>query len=143
MAVPTADHDVRDIQGEQLVKLKLIVPAGLLMIGILSACTAAETPAAAPAGNQQAPAAVEQTQGQETGEKKTEEPLTGEIKEKAEKAALKKYPGEVKKSEYDVEKPGLLAVEIEQKSGGEVEVYLDKEYNVVGTKDETGETDKD
>jgi len=123
------------------VKLKLIVPVGVLMIGVLSGCSSPATPAAAPAGNQQA-AAAEATQAQEPGEKKKEEPLTGEVKEKAEQAALKKYPGVVKKSEYDVENPGMLAVEIEQKEG-EVEVYLDKDYNVIKTKDEKGEAEDD
>jgi len=130
--------------GRTFVKLTLIIPAGMLLIGGLSACSTA--PATAPAGGgQQAPAAGAQTQDREADEtgKPEEEPLTGELKEKAEAAALKEYPGEVKKSEHDVERPGLYAVEIEQESGEEVEVYLDKEFNVVGTKDESGETDGD
>jgi uncharacterized membrane protein YkoI len=125
------------------VKLKLIIPAAILIIGGLSACTA---PATTPASSQQEPAAAGQAQGTETGEaagKPVEEPLTGELKEKAEAAALKEYPGEVKKSEHDAERPGHYAVEIEQESGKEVEVYLDKGFNVVGTKDESGETDGD
>jgi hypothetical protein len=125
------------------VKLKLIIPAGVLLIGGLSACTGA--PATTPAGNQQqaAPAPAASQKGGDTGGKKAEEPLTGDLKRKAETAALKEYPGDVLKSEHDEERPGLYAVEIEQKSGEEVEVYLDKKFNVVGTKDETGETDAD
>jgi uncharacterized membrane protein YkoI len=135
------------------VKLKLIIPAGVLLIGGLSACsTAAETPgsdsakapAAAGATADQAQGSSGQTQDSDgDGDKKKEEPLAGEIKDKAEAAALAKFPGTVKKSEYDVEKPGHYAVEIEQNKGGTVEVYLDKSYKVVGTKDEKGETDND
>ncbi|GAB1694955.1 PepSY domain-containing protein [Krasilnikovia sp. M28-CT-15] len=131
-------------------KLKLIVPAGLLVLAGLSACSGPAGPAA---GNQQqAPAAADQTQaqssgqqsGDEAGEKKEkEEPLTGEVKEKAEAAAVKKFPGTVKRSEHDTEKPGLYAVEVEQDGGKSIEVYLDKDFKVVDTKTEDGDTDGD
>lgn len=67
---------------------------------------------------------------------KKEPPLTGEIKQKAEAAALAKYPGTVVKSEEDAEKPGMYAVEIKKQDGTSVEVYLDKSYNVTATKQE-------
>jgi uncharacterized membrane protein YkoI len=126
------------------VKLKLIVPAGVLLLGGLTACSpSTDTPAAAPAANRQA-AEQPAEQPADTGKKQEEEPLTGETKKKAEEAALAKYPGTVKKSEHDVENPGLYAVEIEQDSGaGEIEVYLDKKFNVVKTRDESGEKDDD
>lgn len=113
-------------------RFRLIAPAALLLVG-LAACGsgAAQTPSA-PAANQKAPAA--QTQAQ--GGKKKEEPLTGDLKTKAEQAALAKYPGTVLKSEHDAEKPGMYAVEIKQATGKTVEVYLDKTYKVTGTKDE-------
>ncbi|BFU42631.1 PepSY domain-containing protein [Krasilnikovia sp. MM14-A1004] len=131
-------------------KLRLIVPAGLLLVGGMSACSGPSTPAAA--DQQRAPAAAEQTQtqsagrdsGDEAGEQKEkEEPLTGEVKEKAEAAALKKFPGTVKKSEHDTEKPGLYAVEVEQDGGKSIEVYIDKDFTVVDTKTEDGDTDGD
>ena len=67
---------------------------------------------------------------------KKEPPLTGEIKQKAEAAALAKYPGTVVKSEEDAEKPGMYAVEVKKADGTSVEVYLDKSYNVTATKQE-------
>ncbi|MFF7189794.1 PepSY domain-containing protein [Streptomyces sp. NPDC008222] len=67
---------------------------------------------------------------------KKEPPLTGEVKQKAEAAALAKYPGTVLKSEEDAEKPGMYAVEVKKADGTSVEVYLDKSYNVTGTKQE-------
>ncbi|MEV4642033.1 hypothetical protein AB0J80_32265 [Actinoplanes sp. NPDC049548] len=122
-------------------KLKLIIPAGLLVLGGLAACSTDPTaPATQPAGNQQEAAATRPAE--DAGEEK-EEPLTGETKEKAEKAALAEFPGTVKKSEHDVENPGLYAVEIEQDAGGEIEVYLDKKFNVVKTKKEDGTEDGD
>ncbi|WP_436528368.1 hypothetical protein [Actinoplanes sp. HUAS TT8] len=126
-------------------KLKLIIPAALLVVAGLSACSPASETATTPAGNQQAAGAQTQTGAEDNdndgGTETKEEPLTGELKEKAEAAALAKFPGTVKKSEHDAEKPGLYAVEIEKKGGGEVEVYLDTEFNVVGTKNESGDKD--
>ncbi|MEV4704824.1 hypothetical protein [Actinoplanes sp. NPDC049316] len=123
-------------------KLKLIIPAGLLLLGGLTACSSdPATSATNPAANQQAAGGQPAEQpAAEAGEQK-EEPLTGETKEKAEKAALAKYPGTVKKSEHDVENPGLYAVEIAQDSGGEIEVYLDKDLTIVKTKADEGDDD--
>ncbi|MFF4361632.1 PepSY domain-containing protein [Streptomyces sp. NPDC001604] len=73
---------------------------------------------------------------------KKEPPLTGEVKQKAEAAALAKYPGTVVKSEEDAEKPGMYAVEVKKADGTSVEVYLDKSYNVTGTKQEGTEEQK-
>jgi len=73
--------------------------------------------------------------GEEAGEEK-EPPLTGEVKKKAEAAALAKFPGTVLKSEEDVEKPGMYAVEVKKPDGSTVEVYLDKSYEVTDTKQE-------
>ncbi|MFJ5839191.1 peptidase [Streptomyces shenzhenensis] len=71
-----------------------------------------------------------------------EPPLTGDVKQKAEAAALAAYPGTVLKSEEDVEKPGMYAVEVKQADGTSVEVYLDKSFKVTGTKQEgTEETE--
>jgi hypothetical protein len=66
-------------------------------------------------------------------------PLTGEVKAKAEKAALAAYPGTVVKSEEDVENPGLYAAEVKKSDATTIEVYLDKSYKVVKTKAEGGE----
>ncbi|QXJ22191.1 peptidase [Actinomadura graeca] len=84
--------------------------------------------------------------GQETGGggvKPKETPLTGRLAAQATKAALAAYPGQVLKAEYDAERPGLYAVEIRQKTGTTVEVYLDKAFKVVGTKDEDKQPDND
>jgi hypothetical protein len=87
------------------------------------------------------------TAGPAQGGKKVEEPLTGDLKQKAEAAALAKYPGTVVKSEHDSEKPGMYAVEVEQANGKSVEVYIDQSFTVSGTKDEgkdaAGDTDGD
>ncbi|MCX4616341.1 MULTISPECIES: peptidase [Streptomyces] len=73
---------------------------------------------------------------------KTEPPLTGEIKQKAEAAAVAAFPGTVVKSEEDAEKPDMYAVEVKKADGTSVEVYLDKTYKVTGTKEEgTEETE--
>ncbi|MFG2129148.1 PepSY domain-containing protein [Streptomyces sp. NPDC048751] len=74
---------------------------------------------------------------------KKEPPLTGEIKQKAEAAALAAYPGTVVKSEEDAEKPGMYAVEVKQGDGTTVEVYLDKSFKVSDTKKEGAEGDED
>jgi uncharacterized membrane protein YkoI len=70
---------------------------------------------------------------------KKEPPLTGDIKQKAEAAALAAYPGTVIKSEEDAEKAGMYAVEVKKKDGTSVEVYLDKSFKVAGTKQEGAE----
>ncbi|MGW7386551.1 PepSY domain-containing protein [Streptomyces sp. NPDC054794] len=79
----------------------------------------------------------------DTDEKK-EPPLTGDIKQKAEAAAIAAHPGTVIKSEEDAEKPGMYAVEVKKEDGTTVEVYLDKSFKVSGTKQEgTEETEND
>ncbi|MFF1612340.1 PepSY domain-containing protein [Amycolatopsis sp. NPDC058278] len=125
--------------------LVMTIPAAALF-AVLTACgtsgntpsVAQQAPAAAPAQQQQAPA---------QGGKKTEEPLSGELKQKAEAAALAQYPGTVVKSEHDAEKPGMYAVEVKQANGKSVEVYIDQSFTVSGTKDESkdagGDTDGD
>ncbi|MGW2831781.1 PepSY domain-containing protein [Streptomyces sp. NPDC001286] len=74
---------------------------------------------------------------------KTEPPLTGDTKQKAEAAALAKYPGTVVKSEEDAEKPGMYAVEVKQSDGTSIEVYLDKSFTVTDTKKEGTEATED
>jgi uncharacterized membrane protein YkoI len=73
--------------------------------------------------------------GGDTDDKK-EPPLTGDVKQKAEAAALAAYPGTVLKSEEDAEKPGMYAVEVKQSDGSSIEVYLDKSFKVTDTKKE-------
>ncbi|MCH5677810.1 peptidase [Streptomyces gilvus] len=73
--------------------------------------------------------------GGDTDDKK-EPPLTGDVKSKAEAAALAAYPGTVVKSEEDAEKPGMYAVEVKQADGTSIEVYLDKSFKVTDTKKE-------
>ncbi|MEU6807494.1 peptidase [Streptomyces sp. NPDC046831] len=74
---------------------------------------------------------------------KPEPPLTGDIKTKAEAAALAAYPGTVEKSEEDAEKPGMYAVEVKQADGTSIEVYLDKSFKVTATKKEGTEEAED
>lgn len=125
--------------------LVMAVPAAALF-AVLTACGSS---GAATSGGQQAPAAApaQQQQAPAQGGKKTEEPLSGELKQKAEAAALAQYPGTVVKSEHDAEKPGMYAVEVKQANGKSVEVYLDQSFAVSGTKDEgkdaAGDTDGD
>ncbi|MEU1268376.1 peptidase [Streptomyces sp. NPDC005799] len=85
--------------------------------------------------------AADQTGG-DTDDKK-EPPLTGDIKTKAEAAAVAAYPGTVLKSEEDAEKPGMYAVEVEQADGTSIEVYLDKSFKVTDTKKEGTEETED
>jgi hypothetical protein len=119
----------------------LAAPAAALMFALVAcggsdsgsdASSAADTQQSAQsAGGAQAAGGA----GGDTDDKK-EPPLTGDIKQKAEAAALAAYPGTVLKSEEDQEKPGMLAVEIKTKDGATVEVYLDKSYKVTDTKEE-------
>lgn len=117
----------------------LLVPAALLAAvvacggGNAASSNAPAADATDAPGYQQAPAQVPApvpVQGEE------EEPLTGDLKQRAEQAALAAYPGTVLKSEYDAERPGLYAVEIRQANGQTVEVYLDQGFAVAGTKNE-------
>ncbi|MBA6434761.1 PepSY domain-containing protein [Streptomyces sp. GMR22] len=123
-----------------------VIPAVALMFS-LAACsgsdskddakdTAATASAPADAGAAEGGAAGgEAGEKDEAGEKK-EPPLTGAIKEKAEKAAVAAHPGTVLKSEEDQENPGLYAVEVRKSDGTAIEVYLDKSFKVVKTKEE-------
>ncbi|MFE2470559.1 PepSY domain-containing protein [Streptomyces mirabilis] len=120
------------------------VPAAVLLFSLV-ACgggSDSDSGSAKAADNQQSAqssggqAAAGDTDG------KTEPPLTGEIKQKAEAAAVATFPGTVVKSEEDAEKPGMYAVEVKKADGTSVEVYLDKTYKVTGTKEEgTEETE--
>ncbi|MEU2338438.1 peptidase [Streptomyces sp. NPDC013172] len=74
---------------------------------------------------------------------KTEPPLTGDIEQKAEAAALTAYPGTVVKSEEDAEKPGMYAVKVKQADGTSIEVYIDKSFKVTDTKKEGTEETED
>ncbi|MEU6716757.1 hypothetical protein ABZ897_35275 [Nonomuraea sp. NPDC046802] len=117
------------------------VPLAVVLFGLIG-CSSSQQPAAAPA--QQDGGQVDAGQpAEQAGEKKEEPPLTGEVKQKAEQAALAAYPGTVLKSEHDAEKPGMYAVEVQQADGSAVEVYLDKSYKVVDTKQEGTEEDDD
>ncbi|MDX3110271.1 PepSY domain-containing protein [Nonomuraea angiospora] len=122
------------------------VPLAAVLFGLIG-CGGSQQPVAAPASGAQAQQDTGQAdagQGSEqAGEKKEEPPLTGEVKQKAEQAALAAYPGTVLKSEHDAEKPGMYAVEVQQADGSAVEVYLDKSYKVVDTKQEGAEEDED
>ncbi|MET8761937.1 hypothetical protein [Lentzea sp. NPDC004782] len=115
------------------VKFRLLAAAALLAVGLTACGSGNAQTSSTPAANQQAAATKKPAHGHK---KKKEEPLTGDVKQKAEQAALAKYPGTVTKSEHDAEKPGMYAVEIKQASGQSVEVYLDKSYQVTGTKNE-------
>ncbi|MEU0008080.1 PepSY domain-containing protein [Streptomyces sp. NPDC006314] len=119
----------------------LAAPAAVLMFALV-ACgggSASDSGSSKAADTQQSAQNAGDTQAgaaeDEAGEEK-ETPLTGAIKQKAEAAALAKYPGTVVKSEEDREKPGMLAVEVKKSDGTSVEVYLDKSYNVTGTAQE-------
>ncbi len=127
--------------------LVMTIPAAALF-AVLTACgTSGNTPSVAQQAPAAAPAQQQQQQAPAQGGKKTEEPLSGELKQKAEAAALAQYPGTVVKSEHDAEKPGMYAVEVKQANGKSVEVYLDQSFTVSGTKDESkdvaGDTDGD
>ncbi|KAK1178979.1 peptidase [Streptomyces sp. NBS 14/10] len=130
----------------------LAAPAAVLMFTLVacgggsddssSSSNAADTQQSAPsAAGAEAGAEAGGEAGGDADDKK-EPPLTGDIKKKAEAAALAKYPGTVLKSEEDAEKPGMYAVEVQKQDGSTVEVYLDKSYNVTGTKQEGTEEEE-
>ncbi|MEU5107053.1 MULTISPECIES: PepSY domain-containing protein [unclassified Streptomyces] len=129
-------------------RVLLAAPAAVLMFTLVacgggsddssSSSNAADT-------QQSAPSTGGAEAGGEAGgdaDDKKEPPLTGEIKQKAEAAALAKYPGTVLKSEVDAEKPGMYAVEVRKQDGSTVEIYLDKSYNITGTKQEGTEEEE-
>ncbi|MFF4013789.1 PepSY domain-containing protein [Streptomyces sp. NPDC001843] len=124
----------------------LAAPAAVLMFA-LAACGGSDSGSdnAKAADTQQAQGAAGAGAAGEAGDAddKTEPPLTGDIKQKAEAAALAKYPGTVVKSEEDAEKPGMYAVEVKQADGTSIEVYLDKSYKVTDTKKEGTEENED
>jgi uncharacterized membrane protein YkoI len=120
----------------------LAAPCAALMFALV-ACGGSDSGSDSKASDtqQQAQSAGGEAAG-DTDDKK-EPPLTGDIKQKAEAAALAAYPGTVLKSEEDAEKPGMYAVEVKQGDGTSIEVYLDKSYTVTATKKEgTEEADE-
>ncbi|MFI7298981.1 peptidase [Streptomyces sp. NPDC050121] len=119
----------------------LAAPAAALMFALV-ACGGSDSgsDASSAAGTQQSAQSAGGAQaaggaGGDTDDKK-EPPLTGDIKQKAEAAALAAYPGTVLKSEEDAEKPGMYAVEVKQADGTSIEVYLDTSFKVTDTKKE-------
>ncbi|ROP47636.1 peptidase [Streptomyces sp. PanSC9] len=129
----------------------LAAPAAALMFA-LAACGGGSDSASDSGGSQSDTQQAAQGSGGadaagegagDTDDKK-EPPLTGEVKQKAEAAAVAAYPGTVLKSEEDAEKPGMYAVEVKKEDGTTVEVYLNKSFKVTDTKQEgTEETEKD
>lgn len=116
----------------------LAAPAAVLMFALVacgggSGTSKADTQQAQNAGGAEAAGDADD---------KKEPPLTGEIKQKAEAAALAAYPGTVVKSEEDAEKPGMYAVEVKQADGTSIEVYLDKSFKVTDTKQEGTEEEE-
>ncbi|MFF8401305.1 peptidase [Streptomyces sp. NPDC014846] len=129
----------------------LAAPAAALMFA-LAACGGGSDSASDSGGSQSDTQQAAQGSGGADGagegagdtDDKKEPPLTGEVKQKAEAAAVAAYPGTVLKSEEDAEKPGMYAVEVKKEDGTTVEVYLDKSFKVTDTKQEgTEETEKD
>ncbi|WP_063736730.1 PepSY domain-containing protein [Streptomyces sp. RTd22] len=110
-------------------------PAAVLMFTLVACGGGSDSGDSKTADSQASAQGAGGEAGEEAGEKK-EPPLTGEVKKKAEAAALAKFPGTVLKSEEDVEKPGMYAVEVKKSDGTTVEVYLDKSYTVTDTKRE-------
>ncbi|MGW2522303.1 PepSY domain-containing protein [Streptomyces sp. NPDC001617] len=125
--------------------LAAAAPAAVLMFALVACGGGSDSGSSTSADTQQS---AQTEAGAQAGEAagdtddKKEPPLTGEVKQKAEAAALAKYPGTVVKSEEDAEKPGMYAVEVKKADGSTVEVYLDTSYTVTGTKQEgTEETE--
>ncbi|MDX2675372.1 peptidase [Streptomyces soliscabiei] len=117
-----------------------VLPATVLMFA-LAACgggsdSGSDNAGAAQQQQAQATGGAGAADGAKDADDKKEPPLTGEIKEKAEAAALAAYPGTVVKSEEDAEKPGMYAVEVKQADGTSIEVYLDTSFKVTDTKKE-------
>ncbi|KUN29773.1 hypothetical protein AQJ23_03225 [Streptomyces antibioticus] len=125
----------------------LAAPAAVLMFTLV-ACGGSDSGSDSSAADTQQQ--TQSTGGAEAGgeaagdtDDKPEPPLTGDIKTKAEAAALAAYPGTVEKSEEDAEKPGMYAVEVKQADGTSIEVYLDKSFKVTATKKEGTEEAED
>ncbi|ALV38042.1 hypothetical protein [Streptomyces sp. CdTB01] len=115
----------------------LAAPAAVLMFALV-ACGGSDSGSDSKAADtqQQAQSAGGADAAGGDGDDKKEPPLTGDVKQKAEAAALAAYPGTVVKSEEDAEKPGMYAVEVKQADGTSIEVYLDKSFKVTDTKKE-------
>lgn len=115
----------------------LAAPAAVLMFALV-ACGGSDSGSDSKAADtqQQAQSAGGAEAAGGAADDKKEPPLTGDVKQKAEAAALAAYPGTVVKSEEDAEKPGMYAVEVKQADGTSIEVYLDKSFQVTDTKKE-------
>ncbi|MGW3097358.1 PepSY domain-containing protein [Streptomyces sp. NPDC001102] len=115
----------------------LAAPAAVLMFALV-ACGGSDSGSDSKAADtqQQAQSAGGAEAAGGHADDKKEPPLTGDVKQKAEAAALAAYPGTVVKSEEDAEKPGMYAVEVKQADGTSIEVYLDKSFKVTDTKKE-------
>ncbi|MGW2705678.1 PepSY domain-containing protein [Streptomyces sp. NPDC001340] len=128
----------------------LAAPAAVLMFA-LAACGGGSSDSGSGSSQSDTQQAAQSTGGADAAgeaaddtDDKKEPPLTGDIKQKAEAAAIAAHPGTVIKSEEDAEKPGMFAVEVKKQDGTSVEVYLDKSFKVTGTKQEgTEETEND
>ena len=73
------------------------------------------------------------------GTKDKEKPLTTAETARAEKAATAEVNGKVLYVEYEEDYGGGYEVEMQQKDGSEVEVYLDKSFKVAGVETEQDE----
>ncbi|MGW3138443.1 PepSY domain-containing protein [Streptomyces sp. NPDC001139] len=115
----------------------LAAPAAVLMFALV-ACGGSDSGSDSKAADtqQQAQSAGGADAAGGDADDKKEPPLTGDVKQKAEAAALAAYPGTVIKSEEDAEKPGMYAVDVKQADGTSIEVYLDKSFKVTDTKKE-------
>ncbi|MFZ9668515.1 MAG: PepSY domain-containing protein [Solirubrobacterales bacterium] len=77
------------------------------------------------------------------GAKEKEKTLTAAQTARAEKAATAEVNGRVLYVEYEEDYGGGYEVEMQQKNGSEVEVYLDKSFKVAGVEREHGEEGKE
>ncbi|MEU6352437.1 peptidase [Streptomyces sp. NPDC047072] len=125
-------------------RVVLAAPAAVLMFALV-ACGGSDSDSGSGAADTQAQSAGAAAAGEADGDTddKKEPPLTGDIKQKAEAAALAAYPGTVVKSEEDAEKPGMYAVEVKQADGTSIEVYMDTSFKVTDTKKEGTEETED
>jgi hypothetical protein len=70
----------------------------------------------------------------------TEKPITGSALDRASAAALEHTPGRVTGTEAGDEE-GAYEVEVTRPDGGQVDVHLDRDFNVIGTEGDDGETE--
>jgi hypothetical protein len=68
----------------------------------------------------------------------TERPITGTALDRAGAAALAHTPGRVTGTEAGDEE-GAYEVEVTRADGGQVDVHLDRDFNVIGTEGDDGE----